>query len=101
VSFFVAFKRALVDIIISILFIIEHIIILYKIDTNKFSGKTFSEINDLIYNISPTPIWLLIIALLWSFSEFITLLFNKKKRAIHDFIGGTIVLDLSSKQKDK
>ncbi|MFH3639525.1 RDD family protein, partial [Acinetobacter baumannii] len=29
---------------------------------------------------------------LWTWSEFIVLLFNKRKRAIHDFIAGTIVI---------
>lgn len=29
---------------------------------------------------------------IWIWSEFITMLFNKKRRAIHDFISGTVVL---------
>lgn len=29
---------------------------------------------------------------LWVWSEFIVLLFNKRKRAIHDFIAGTVVI---------
>lgn len=29
---------------------------------------------------------------IWIWSEFITLLFNKKRRAIHDFIAGTVVI---------
>jgi uncharacterized RDD family membrane protein YckC len=28
----------------------------------------------------------------WVFSEFITMLFNKKRRAVHDFIAGTVVV---------
>ena len=28
----------------------------------------------------------------WIRSEFITMLFNKKRRAIHDFMAGTIVI---------
>ncbi len=35
--------------------------------------------------------------LIWFLSEFLTVLFNRKRRAIHDFIAGTIVLDLKSK----
>ncbi len=30
---------------------------------------------------------------IWSFGEFITLLFNRRKRAIHDFIAGTVVIN--------
>jgi len=28
----------------------------------------------------------------WIWSEFLTMMFNKKRRAIHDFIAGTVVL---------
>ena len=31
---------------------------------------------------------------IWIWSELIILLFNKKKRALHDFIAGTVVVDL-------
>lgn len=29
---------------------------------------------------------------IWTWSEFVTMLFNKKRRAIHDFMAGTVVL---------
>jgi uncharacterized RDD family membrane protein YckC len=35
----------------------------------------------------------------WTFSEVIVLLMNEKKRAIHDFIAGTVVVNLPRKQK--
>jgi uncharacterized RDD family membrane protein YckC len=28
----------------------------------------------------------------WIWSEFVTMLFNKKRRAIHDFMAGTVVI---------
>ena len=34
------------------------------------------------------------LATLWALSEFITMLFNEKRRAIHDFIGKTVVVRL-------
>ncbi|MCG9737404.1 RDD family protein [Shewanella insulae] len=33
-----------------------------------------------------------ILSLLWSLSEFVTMLFNEKRRALHDFIGKTVVV---------
>jgi len=39
--------------------------------------------------------WLVIVAIVnfvWFFIEIITMLFNKKNRALHDFIGGTVVV---------
>jgi uncharacterized RDD family membrane protein YckC len=41
------------------------------------------------------PSWYHVLEILmqiWIWSEFITMLFNKKRRAIHDFIAGTVVL---------
>lgn len=41
------------------------------------------------------PIWYNFITILlniWIWGEFITMLFNKKRRAIHDFIAGTVVI---------
>ena len=35
----------------------------------------------------------------WSWGEFILLLTNRKRRAIHDFIAGTVVVHASSKAK--
>ena len=29
---------------------------------------------------------------IWIWSEFVVLLFNRRKRAIHDFIAGTVVI---------
>jgi uncharacterized RDD family membrane protein YckC len=29
---------------------------------------------------------------IWVWGEFVTMLFNKKRRAVHDFIAGTVVI---------
>jgi uncharacterized RDD family membrane protein YckC len=45
-----------------------------------------------------TPSWYRTVSILsqvWIWSEFITMMFNKKRRAIHDFIAGTVVVDTS------
>ena len=36
--------------------------------------------------------WVSILIQVWVWSEFISMLFNKKRRAIHDFIAGTVVV---------
>ena len=33
-----------------------------------------------------------ILSILWALSEFVTMLFNNKRRALHDLIGGTVVV---------
>jgi len=45
--------------------------------------------------VEAAPSWyqgLTLLINVWIWSEFVTLLFNKKRRAIHDFIAGTVVL---------
>ena len=36
--------------------------------------------------------WTAIVAIIWWFAEFVTMLLNKKRRAVHDFIAGTVVV---------
>jgi uncharacterized RDD family membrane protein YckC len=33
-----------------------------------------------------------ILAMVWGISEFVTMLFNDKRRALHDYIGKTVVV---------
>lgn len=47
------------------------------------------------------PTWYFTVTILmqiWIWSEFITMLFNKRRRALHDFIAGTVVLRKVPKQ---
>ncbi len=43
-------------------------------------------------NMSYAVIGFGILAMIWGISEFITMLFNDKRRAIHDYIGKTVVV---------
>jgi uncharacterized RDD family membrane protein YckC len=40
------------------------------------------------------------LSIAWGYSELIVLLFNKKRRAIHDFIAGTVVVHLEMANKE-
>ena len=44
-------------------------------------------------------IWFLAIALGWAVLEFITMLFNSRRRAIHDWIAGTVVVRQSIEER--
>ena len=37
-------------------------------------------------------LWLIVLVLFWPVAEIITMLLNKKRRAIHDYIAGTVVI---------
>jgi uncharacterized RDD family membrane protein YckC len=77
-----AFKRDLVPLAIIILF--------YTIDTSFFiagSELTSNYWNSIYYFVGILP-------LLWTVLEITTMLTNKKSRALHDFIAGTVVIKI-------
>jgi uncharacterized RDD family membrane protein YckC len=50
--------------------------------------------NNFIEDFSAFPIWFRVLAMMsfiWTLLEIITMLTNKKRRAIHDFIAGSVV----------
>ncbi len=63
------------------------VIVLFSVETDLTElGK---------HSVPVLPAWFGVINIwgrLWYWSEFITLLFNKRKRAIHDLIAGTVVI---------
>ncbi len=45
--------------------------------------------------------WLRILSDIWFWSELVTLFFNQKKRALHDFMAGTVVIQEQSADLEK
>lgn len=88
-----ALLRSSVDIIFVILMIAAQLIALKHVDPDIYLNAGW--VDRAKYIIPLFPVWYgLVSALsnLWWWSEFIVLLFNKRKRAIHDFIAGTVVI---------
>jgi uncharacterized RDD family membrane protein YckC len=46
------------------------------------------------------PNWYIYLGLAWSFGELLVLLTNKKRRALHDFIAGTVVIHAETANAD-
>jgi uncharacterized RDD family membrane protein YckC len=66
---------------------------LHVTDAQFFAASSFIERAHLMQSATPSWNWPMQIALnIWVWSEFIVMLTNKKRRAIHDFIAGTIVI---------
>jgi uncharacterized RDD family membrane protein YckC len=66
---------------------------LHLTDAEYFSVLTVRERTQLI--MSAVPSWfepMRLVLIIWVQSEFIVMLTNKKRRAIHDFIAGTLVI---------
>ncbi len=96
-----AIKRSSVNIALYIVSFIFACFALVKIPSSDFSGLTFSEAGLLIQQHVElkSDIWLQMLNLLWMLSEFFVLNFNKRKRALHDFIAGTVVLEVDRYNK--
>jgi len=88
-----AILRHIVDITLFLVIKIALIIVLFKMNDNQFNAMTYPE--RLGWIVMNMPVWYLPLTRAisyWAWSEFIVLLFNKKKRAIHDYIAGTVVI---------
>lgn len=55
-------------------------------------ATTFEVTGTISEGLSYTVIGFGILAMVWGISEFITMLFNDKRRALHDYIGKTVVV---------
>ena len=88
-----AIKRNSVDYAFTVLGIIGSISVLFVIPIEELQQATFYEFGQLIQSYqSPIYASIQLIFGIWFWSEVVVLLFNKKKRAIHDYIGGTVVV---------
>ena len=93
----IGFKHALlrssVDLVYALLTSTAHVIALTKVNSELYFDANWQErilqLTALLPAWAKTSEWLF---QLWFWSEFIVLLLNKRKRALHDFIAGTVVI---------
>ncbi|MFV5262658.1 RDD family protein [Acinetobacter courvalinii] len=88
-----ALLRSSVDICFSLIAVIAQLISLKYADPEIYLNAGFTDRAKYILVLYPA--WYSLVSTLsqvWWWSEFIVLLFNKRKRAIHDFMAGTVVI---------
>lgn len=88
-----AFLRNAVDIVIMVLFWVAMLPAYLRIPTDGYAELTTRARFDLVRTFWPA--WYPLVMKVeqgWIWSEFIVILFNKRRRALHDFIAGTIVV---------
>lgn len=85
INFKTAFYRDIVPIALFIFLTIIEIILLYK------GELTFYEFIDSEADAVAIPFHLGILPSIWFAAEVLTMLTNKKRRAVHDYIAGTVV----------
>lgn len=88
-----AFLRSSVGLGLAVLFSISFSVALFRITDEEFSRLDWLEIVERQSQLAPYITEINIAANVWTWSEVIILFFNRKKRALHDFIAGTVVRD--------
>lgn len=93
----VTWKEALIRHALSIVFAIFFGIALFyaaaQIPDNEYVNLTWNARNQRIYGLYPFWFgWIDTLSQAWTWSEIVVLLFNNKKRALHDFMAGTVVI---------
>jgi uncharacterized RDD family membrane protein YckC len=97
INFNYALRRRSVDLVFCILYIIGTLIALDKIGDQAFIDTTWMKMSRELKNNRPLIFnHIIFVSTLWFWSEVVVILFNKKRRALHDFIGGTVVVDLKA-----
>jgi len=88
-----AWKRSSVDLLYASLALYINIFAIIHVDLNKYSALGFSGQASFLQTYYPSWFGTAdVLEQVWFWSELVVLLFNRRKRAIHDFIAGTVVI---------
>lgn len=88
-----AWLRSSVDVVFAALGIISSFIALAAISDTSYYEVGWLQRTNNIESHAPTWLaWSTVAIQIWGWSEIVVMLFNKKRRALHDFIAGTIVI---------
>jgi uncharacterized RDD family membrane protein YckC len=88
-----AWKRSSVDIGFALLMLCVNVWALTQVNGEQYSATAFAERMHLLQSYYPSWSYIVIISRnIWIWSEVVVLLFNERKRALHDFIAGTVVI---------
>lgn len=88
-----AILRHSVLLVLSVFNIIIMMMCLSKADETTFNNLAWLKRTEYLMSLSSIPFMIYAWASnIWTYSEFIVLLTNKRKRALHDFIAGTVIV---------
>jgi uncharacterized RDD family membrane protein YckC len=89
-----AWLRSSVDVAFAILGVISLFVALAAISDAAYYGVGWIRRAKNLDDLKPTWLnWTSVAGQIWIWSEVIVMLFNKRRRALHDFIAGTVVLN--------
>lgn len=97
-GFFRALMRHLVDFVFSLITSALSIYALLSFTAAEYNVLSLAEKAELINRHTPPfAETMVFVSFAWIASEMVVLLFNDKRRAIHDFIAGTVVVHMEAK----
>jgi uncharacterized RDD family membrane protein YckC len=88
-----AWRRESVNVALTFLYLVFEVWALIHVDPTKFSSLNWSKRSQLLHQ--HQPLWdyyNYVLWPVWMVSDAIVFICNKRKRAIHDFIAGTVVI---------
>lgn len=92
IGWYEAFWRSAVDVAFWAILFTSSVVTLMSMPEDRFVGLSWAALDIEIAHTRKTFFrYLEWLASAWLYSEVVTLLFNEKKRALHDFIAGTVV----------
>ena len=92
-----SFRRSAVDLGFAVIWTFGSIWGVSQLSPSQLSSAGWFQQQELIDNVQPGFInWVDIASQVWVWSEVFTMLLNRQRRAIHDFIAGTIVVNESA-----
>jgi uncharacterized RDD family membrane protein YckC len=87
-----AWLRSSVEVVFSTIGVISTFIALAAITDAGYYGVSWTQRMSNLQALEPSWLgWTTVASQIWMWSEVIVMLFNKRRRALHDFIAGTVV----------
>jgi uncharacterized RDD family membrane protein YckC len=91
--------RSIVDIILGFILTTAYLIAINSMDVHHYLELKSKFRSAYLHSLYPPWRWPFdILSNIWIWGELAVLLFNKKRRAIHDFIAGTVVIHMKIKE---
>lgn len=85
--------RSVIETLLGVLFTVQYAVQLAMVPDAKFYGVDDATRGANLLANDPYLYWIAPVVLLWTFSEVIVMLFNERRRSVHDFIAGTVVVE--------
>ncbi|MGZ3771138.1 MAG: RDD family protein [Bdellovibrio sp.] len=98
-TFSAALKRYSVNLLLGYLSSLLHIWTIFNMKNYDLSMTYKARMHEIEMQMPAWGGYLGILMMAWSFSEFLTMLFDDRRRSLHDFIAGTVVIKQPSSLK--